>query len=150
MPLITMIKHTKAHKKGVIGLDMALGTTWPQHNQHPQIDHPTKRKIYPNQKLILSKALNERVRRSTFFFTISTDFFRIHNGSVHLCTNQLVSFVKKSMSHEYRCANQLVTEHYRKLPNSILFLIINTFQRSKKTIQMLAQIDKFNLHWIEE
>ena len=27
------IQILKAHKKGVIGHDMALGTTWPQHNQ---------------------------------------------------------------------------------------------------------------------
>jgi len=37
-------KHTKAHRKGVIGLDMALGTTWPQHNQQSSNDHPEKKK----------------------------------------------------------------------------------------------------------
>ena len=40
-------KHTKARRRGVIGHDMALGTTWPQHNttNNPQNDHPEKRKI---------------------------------------------------------------------------------------------------------
>ena len=66
-----------------------MATTQPT---NPQIDHPKKRKIYPNKKLILSKALNERVRRSTFVFPIFTNFFRIYNGPVQLCTNQLVSF----------------------------------------------------------
>jgi len=57
---------------------------------------------------------------------------------------------KKSISHEDRYANQLVAEQDRKLPNSNPFFIINKLQRRKKTMQLLAQINKFYLHWTEE
>jgi len=43
---------------------MALGTTWPQHNQQIlELITAKKKKIQPNKKLILNKALNERVKR---------------------------------------------------------------------------------------
>jgi len=43
---------------------MALGTTRPQHNQQIlELITLKKKKIYPYQKLILNKALNERVKR---------------------------------------------------------------------------------------
>ena len=84
--------HTKSIQKGVIGHDMALGMTWPQHNQQIlKLITPKREKSTLLKKLILSKALNERVKIITFSFPISTDFFRVYNGPVQLCRNQLVS-----------------------------------------------------------
>ena len=50
--------HTKARRKGVIGHDMALGTTWPQHNttNNPQNDHPEK-------DINLPKKTNPKIKR---------------------------------------------------------------------------------------
>ena len=100
-----------------------MATTQPT---NPQIDHPKKKKIYPDKKLILNKALNERVRRSTFSFQISIDFFTIYNDLVQLYIYKSISELKNGPVHiEWYNRNLGMSQLLFSNINSLMHTFIN-------------------------
>ena len=120
-----------------------MATTQPT---NPQIDHPKKKKIYPDKKLILNKALNERVRRSTFSFQISIDFFTIYNDPVQLYLYKSIGELKNGPVHiEWYNRNLGMSQLLFSNINSLMHTFINTRELKKILFMTLAILPGINI-----